>query len=96
MTLSRQPSSKESIKTSETTLCSEKKDGFMCMMGRVGNPDDILGSVLVQDGKIKGETYQRMPSYRTCTTDGLVKLSPSLHERLLKSLREACQKESSA
>ncbi|CAE6429527.1 unnamed protein product [Rhizoctonia solani] len=65
-------------------------------MGRVGDPDDILGSVLVQDGKIKGETYQRMPSYRTCTTDGPVKLSPSLHERLLKSLREARQKESSA
>ncbi|CAE6468178.1 unnamed protein product [Rhizoctonia solani] len=65
-------------------------------MGRVGDPDDILGSVLVQDGKIKGETYQRMPSYRTCTTDGPVKLSPSLHERLLKSLREARQKESSS
>ncbi|CUA78393.1 hypothetical protein RSOLAG22IIIB_13118 [Rhizoctonia solani] len=65
-------------------------------MGRVGDPDDILGSVLVQDGKIKGDTYQRMPSYRTCTTDGPVKLSPSLHERLLKSLKEARQKESSA
>ncbi|CAE6505113.1 unnamed protein product [Rhizoctonia solani] len=65
-------------------------------MGRVGNPDDILGSVLVQGGKIKGETYQRMPTYRTCTTDGPVKLSPSMHERLLKSLREARQKESSA
>ncbi|KAL5640468.1 hypothetical protein ACGC1H_007648 [Rhizoctonia solani] len=65
-------------------------------MGRVGDPDDILGSVLVQDGKIKGETYERMPAYRTCTTDGPLKLSPSLHERLLKSLREARQKESSA
>ncbi|KAH7339077.1 hypothetical protein B0J17DRAFT_659770 [Rhizoctonia solani] len=65
-------------------------------MGRVGDPGDILGSVLVQDGKIKGDTYERMPSYRTCTTDGPVKLSPSLHERLLKSLREARQKESSA
>ncbi|KAJ1302879.1 hypothetical protein OPQ81_003179 [Rhizoctonia solani] len=65
-------------------------------MGRVGSPADILGSVLVQDGKIKGETYERMPSYRTCTTDGPVKLSPSLHERLLKSLKEARQKETSA
>ncbi|KDN34903.1 hypothetical protein RSAG8_12043, partial [Rhizoctonia solani AG-8 WAC10335] len=65
-------------------------------MGRVGDPDDILGSVLVQGSKIKGETYQRMPTYRTCTTDGPVKLSPSMHERLLKSLREARQKESSA
>ncbi|KEP45558.1 hypothetical protein V565_260910 [Rhizoctonia solani 123E] len=65
-------------------------------MGRVGDPDDILGSVLVQDGKIKGETYERMPAYRTCTTDGPLQLSPSLHERLLKSLREARQKESSA
>ncbi|KAF8688671.1 hypothetical protein RHS03_09529, partial [Rhizoctonia solani] len=65
-------------------------------LGRVGDPDDILGSVLVQDGKIKGETYERMPAYRTCTTDGPVKLSPSLHERLLKSLKEAYQKESKA
>ncbi|CAE6474819.1 unnamed protein product [Rhizoctonia solani] len=65
-------------------------------LGRVGDPDDILGSVLVQDGKIKGETYERMPAYRTCTTDGPVKLSPSLHERLLKSLREAHQRESKA
>jgi hypothetical protein len=50
--------------------------------GRVGDADDIIGSVLVQDGKvcltsyifeqfylvsrtqIKGETYERMPSYR--------------------------------
>ena len=62
--------------------------------GRVGDPDDIVGSVLVQEGKIKGDTYQRMPSYRTVTRDGPLRLTSSLHERLLKALKEAHQKDS--
>ncbi|KAF8607288.1 hypothetical protein BDV93DRAFT_406009, partial [Ceratobasidium sp. AG-I] len=62
--------------------------------GRVGDSADILGSVLVQDGKIDGETYERMPSYRTCTSDGPLKLSPSMHEELLDTLRKTHKKES--
>ncbi|KAG8719173.1 hypothetical protein FRC09_011517 [Ceratobasidium sp. 395] len=64
--------------------------------GRVGDADDIIGSVLVQKGKIKGETYERMPSYRTCTGDGPIKLSSSVHERLMAALKDAHKKESKA
>ncbi|KAG9127576.1 hypothetical protein FRC07_012056 [Ceratobasidium sp. 392] len=64
--------------------------------GRVGDADDIIGSVLVQKGKIKGETYERMPSYRTCTGDGPIKLSSSVHERLISALKDVHKKESKA
>ncbi|KAG8762787.1 hypothetical protein FRC12_008849 [Ceratobasidium sp. 428] len=64
--------------------------------GRVGDADDIIGSVLVQKGKIKGETYERMPSYRTCTGDGPIKLSSSMHERLIAALKDVHKKESKA
>lgn len=36
-------------------------------LGRIGDPDDILGSVLVENGKVAIAT-----SYVPCTTDGLV------------------------
>ncbi|KAG8737188.1 hypothetical protein FRC10_008474 [Ceratobasidium sp. 414] len=64
--------------------------------GRVGDADDIIGSVLVQKGKINGETYERMPSYRTCTGDGPIKLSSIMHERLINALEDAHKKESRA
>ncbi|KAH6897931.1 hypothetical protein BKA70DRAFT_1437853 [Coprinopsis sp. MPI-PUGE-AT-0042] len=69
-------------------------------LGRIGDPDDIMGTVLVEDGKIKAETYQSMPSYRVCTLSdgakdsigghgrelgGFMKLTPGLLERLIQS-----------
>jgi len=47
-------------------------------LGRVGDPDDIIASVRVEEGKILPETYQPMPSYRLCTTDGPPKLTEGL------------------
>ncbi|QRV98914.1 hypothetical protein RhiJN_26933 [Ceratobasidium sp. AG-Ba] len=64
--------------------------------GRVGDADDIIGTVLVQEGKINGETYERMPMYRTVSSDGPTKLSESLHKRLLSALQDAHKKESKA
>jgi hypothetical protein len=79
-------------------------------LGRVGDPDDIIGTVLVQDGsvfpalyfalvscpltlpssssQIASDTYQSMPSYRLCTSDGLTRLTPSLAEKLRKVLQQ--------
>ncbi|KAH6910771.1 hypothetical protein BKA70DRAFT_1271474 [Coprinopsis sp. MPI-PUGE-AT-0042] len=69
-------------------------------LGRIGDPDDILGTVLVEDGCIKADTYQPMPSYRVYTpTDGakdsiggygrelggFIKLTPGLLQRLIQS-----------
>ncbi|KAF8718927.1 hypothetical protein AX14_011651 [Amanita brunnescens Koide BX004] len=51
-------------------------------LGRIGDPDDILASVLVADGKILPETYQPMPAYRLCTQDGVTKLTPGLAAKL--------------
>lgn len=64
--------------------------------GRVGDADDIIGSVLVQEGKINGETYECMPTYRTVSTDGPTKLSESIHKRLVSALQDVHKKESNA
>ena len=74
---------------------------------RIGDPDDIIGSVLVVDGevsefpfftlrqskypnfsrkKINAETYQPMPSYRVCTSDGVLQLTPGLAQSLQRAL----------
>ncbi|KAG9040842.1 hypothetical protein FS837_013034, partial [Tulasnella sp. UAMH 9824] len=33
-------------------------------LNRIGDPDDIIGTVMVQDGRVIASTYQPMPSYR--------------------------------
>ncbi|KAH7928325.1 hypothetical protein BV22DRAFT_969445, partial [Leucogyrophana mollusca] len=55
-------------------------------LGRIGDPDDILASVLVEDSKIMPETYQAMPSYRMCTADGPTQLTDGLARRLKEVL----------
>ncbi|EAU84131.1 hypothetical protein CC1G_08672 [Coprinopsis cinerea okayama7 len=56
-------------------------------LGRIGDPDDIIGTVLVEDGVVKADTYQPMPSYRFWTKDGLMMLTDGLRERLVQSCR---------
>ncbi|KAF9525056.1 hypothetical protein CPB83DRAFT_897333 [Crepidotus variabilis] len=56
--------------------------------GRIGDPDDIIASVLVEDSVLRPETYQPMPSYRICTSDGVIQLTPGLSEYLRKALRK--------
>ncbi|KAF9568945.1 hypothetical protein CPC08DRAFT_678513 [Agrocybe pediades] len=58
-------------------------------LGRIGDPDDIIASVLVEDSKIKAETYQAMPSYRVCTADGIVQLTEGIATRLKERLLAA-------
>ncbi|KAF9494328.1 hypothetical protein BDN71DRAFT_1393446 [Pleurotus eryngii] len=58
-------------------------------LGRIGDPDDIIASVLVEDGKILAETYQPMPAYRLCTADGITRLTPGLDKKLREVLMEA-------
>lgn len=55
-------------------------------MGRIGDPDDIIATVLVEDSKIQAETYQPMPAYRLCTSDGVTRLSEGLARRLREIL----------
>ncbi|KAJ7326493.1 hypothetical protein DFH08DRAFT_886066 [Mycena albidolilacea] len=51
-------------------------------LGRIGDPDDIIATVLVENGEIRPETYQAMPSYRICTSDGPTQLTPGLSQKL--------------
>lgn len=51
-------------------------------LNRIGDPDDIIGTVLVEDSEIRPETYQPMPSYRLVTSDGPIQLTPGLAEKL--------------
>ncbi|KAJ7130232.1 hypothetical protein C8R44DRAFT_905566 [Mycena epipterygia] len=64
-------------------------------LGRIGDPDDIIGTVLVQAGKIKPETYQPIPSYRICTSDGPTQLTPGLAQKLQALLEERATSERS-
>ncbi|KAA1474370.1 hypothetical protein DENSPDRAFT_840939 [Dentipellis sp. KUC8613] len=65
-------------------------------LGRIGDPDDILGSVLVQDSKILADTYSPMPSYRVCTADGVPKLTDGLAQKLRDVLAARAREEETA
>ena len=71
-------------------------------LGRIGDPDDIIATVLVENSKVRllallfassslhtkilPETYQPMPSYRICTSDGILQLTPGLADHLRRAL----------
>ncbi|KAF8155932.1 hypothetical protein B0H34DRAFT_514537 [Crassisporium funariophilum] len=61
-------------------------------LGRIGDPDDIIGTVCVENSKIVPDTYQPMPSYRICTSDGVLQLtdglSHHLHANLIRVTKE--------
>ncbi|KAG2051132.1 hypothetical protein BDR06DRAFT_890342, partial [Suillus hirtellus] len=65
-------------------------------LGRIGDPYDIIASVLVQDSEVLPDTYQSMPSYRLYTSDGPTFLTEGLAAKLKLMLegviaREAAQ-----
>ncbi|KAJ7756956.1 hypothetical protein B0H16DRAFT_1537533 [Mycena metata] len=62
-------------------------------LGRIGDPDDIIATVLVEDGEIRPETYQAMPSYRICTSDGPTQLTEGLAQKLQAVLEERAKAE---
>ncbi|KIM92261.1 hypothetical protein PILCRDRAFT_810317 [Piloderma croceum F 1598] len=62
-------------------------------LNRVGDPDDIIASVLVEDSKILAETYQAMPAYRICTVDGVTQLTEGLAKKLKELLEQAMSEE---
>ncbi|KAH9903381.1 hypothetical protein C8Q73DRAFT_785967 [Cubamyces lactineus] len=62
-------------------------------LGRIGDPDDIIASVRVENGEILAETYQPMPSYRLCTSDGVLQLTEGLAKRLVEVLQAKVQQE---
>jgi len=63
-------------------------------LNRIGDPDDILASVRVEDGKIIPETYQAMPSYRVSTAHGVTQLTEGLASKLQRLLEKCAREES--
>ena len=79
-------------------------------LGRIGDPDDIIASVMIEDGQasrmftlplfinvyqVVAETYSKMPAYRLFTTDGPPKLTEGLARRLEEALQKARAEEES-
>ncbi|TFK79563.1 hypothetical protein K466DRAFT_606054 [Polyporus arcularius HHB13444] len=62
-------------------------------LGRIGDPDDIIASVRVENGEIMAETYQPMPSYRLATSDGVLQLTEGLAARLTEILEARVREE---
>ncbi|KAF9255249.1 hypothetical protein L218DRAFT_967481, partial [Marasmius fiardii PR-910] len=62
-------------------------------LGRIGDVDDIIATVLVEEGKMLPETYQIMPAYRLVTADGVTQLTPGLSEKLKSVLEELAARE---
>ncbi|CAA7261109.1 unnamed protein product [Cyclocybe aegerita] len=58
---------------------------------RIGDPDDIIASVLVKGSQIQPDMYEPMPSYRVCTADGVLQLTPGLAAHLRRELLRAVQ-----
>ncbi|KAI8903123.1 hypothetical protein EDD86DRAFT_175729, partial [Gorgonomyces haynaldii] len=55
------------------------------LWGRVNDPEDILGTSLIKDGKLVPKSFEPMPTHRILSTNGLFQLTPFLHEKLLKA-----------
>jgi hypothetical protein len=54
--------------------------------GRVADPEDILGTIALDDGVMIPGTYEPMPTHRLYTSNGLFQLNDFLYSRLLESL----------
>ena len=65
-------------------------------LGRIPDPDDIIASIRVEDGKLITESYQAMPSYRLCTNDGVCQLTDGLMDRLKLVLSQVADAEQSS
>ncbi|KAF5346474.1 hypothetical protein D9756_010029 [Leucocoprinus leucothites] len=65
-------------------------------LNRIGEPDDIIGTVLVENSEIRPETYQPMPAYRLVTADGLMQLTPGLAQKLKDTLAKIAEAEKSS
>ncbi|KAI7905941.1 uncharacterized protein BX663DRAFT_498196 [Cokeromyces recurvatus] len=56
--------------------------------GRINFPEDIVGSVELNAGKIKEGTYQPMPTHRLVTSKGLFQLSEPLTNCIINAAKQ--------
>ncbi|KAI6005358.1 hypothetical protein EDC04DRAFT_2517270, partial [Pisolithus marmoratus] len=67
-------------------------------LGRIGDADGIIESVLVEDNKmhILPNNHRAMPSYRLCTSDGPIQVTESLAGELRTVLEDVALGETSS
>ncbi|KAJ8656337.1 hypothetical protein O0I10_007902 [Lichtheimia ornata] len=56
--------------------------------GRIPYPEDIIGTVLVNNGVIQPETYQEMPTHRLVTSNGIFQLSEPLRQCIVDAAKK--------
>jgi hypothetical protein len=49
-------------------------------------PEDIIGALQAKDGKVVPGSYQASPQHMILSMDGFFRLTPGLHEHLLREL----------
>ncbi|KAJ3387218.1 hypothetical protein HDU92_002044 [Lobulomyces angularis] len=54
--------------------------------GRVPDPEDIFGTVLLSQGKIVEGSFEQMPTHRMVSANGMFKLSEYLESRLIEEV----------
>ncbi|KAK4687788.1 hypothetical protein P7C73_g2327, partial [Tremellales sp. Uapishka_1] len=54
--------------------------------GRIGETEDLIGSVFVEAGKIVASTYSPLPTYRPVTAQGVLLLPRGLDKHLVEML----------
>lgn len=54
--------------------------------GRVADPEDIYGSVFIENGIIIPKTFEKLNTHRLYTSQGFFKLTPHLEEKLIEAL----------
>lgn len=55
---------------------------------RIPETEDIVGSVMITDGKLVPSSYEPMPVHRLVTMNGLFKLSKPLHNALVTAVAD--------
>ncbi|KAI8362753.1 hypothetical protein BD560DRAFT_333865 [Blakeslea trispora] len=63
--------------------------------GRINFPEDIIGSVQLQNGTIKEGTYEPMPTHRMVTNNGLFQMSEPLTQCIIDAAKRHVSKSSS-
>ncbi|WWC86851.1 uncharacterized protein L201_001730 [Kwoniella dendrophila CBS 6074] len=61
--------------------------------GRIGETEDLIGSVYVQEGKIIASTYSPLPTYRLITPNGVLTLPKGLDTHLIDVLKKIDEEE---
>jgi hypothetical protein len=82
------PSYKTTAKLTGIGFMHVNDERVQAIWGRLNDPEDIFGTVLVKDGEVVKDTYEPMPTHRIFSASGLFQLNDYMHSRLLEDLKK--------